>query len=143
MEIKVYPRDHHSIGTLMLHLEWCTKYRYKMFRKEEQKNLCLACIRRTASRNEIKIIEISVMPEHVHVVVQVALSISPSKVLQILKGGSARLFFMKNPKARWRYPKGHLWSRGKFGASLGFINVDVAQEYVRNQEKTFLGNSTL
>ena len=143
MNIKEYPKSHHSIGTMMLHLEWCTKYRYKMFKKDDQRNLCLACIRRAASRNGIGIIEISLMPEHVHVVVQISLSISPSKVLQILKGGSAKLFFEKNPKARLRYPKGHLWSRGKFAASLGFIQVDVAQRYVRNQVEHHRGNSTL
>jgi len=32
-----------------------------------------------------------------------------------------------------RYPRGHLWSPGKFAASLGFIQVDAAKEYVRNQ----------
>jgi putative transposase len=51
-----------------------------------------------------------------------------------LKGGSARLFFRNNPKARLRYPRGHLWSPGKFASSLGFIQVEQAKEYVRNQD---------
>jgi len=93
-----YKHYSHSVGVLMLHLEWCTKYRYKMFRKEEQKNLASACIRRAASLHGIKIIVLMVMPEHVHTEVQVPLSMSPAKVLQILKGLSAKLFFMKNQK---------------------------------------------
>lgn len=56
------------------------------------------------------------------------------RIEQILKGVSSRLFFKKNPKARLRYPRGHLWSPGKFAASLGFIQIDVAKDYVRNQE---------
>jgi len=134
--VNEYEHYSHSVGTLMLHLEWVTKYRYKMFRKEEQKNLVTACIRRAASLHEIKIIEIQVMPEHVHVAVQVALTLSPAKVLQILKGISARLFFMKNPKARLRLPKGNLWSKGKFAASLGFIQVGAAREYIKKQAST-------
>jgi len=47
-----------------------------------------------------------------------------------------------HPKARLRYPKGHLWSRGKFWASLGFIQVEQAREYVRSQ-LAHHGNSTL
>jgi len=42
---------------------------------------------------------------------------------------------MYHPKARLRYPKGHLWSRGKFATSLGFVQIEVVNEYVRNQDK--------
>ncbi|MGB9708357.1 MAG: transposase [Candidatus Pacearchaeota archaeon] len=60
------------------------------------------------------------------------MTMSPSKALHLLKGISARLFFRNHPKARLRYPRGHLWSRGKFAASLGFIQIEVANDYVRN-----------
>jgi len=130
-----YERRSHSVGISMWHFEWCTKYRYKMFAKEEQRNLITACIRRAASMHEIKIIELNVQPEHVHCVVGISLTMTPVKALQILKGVSARLFFMANQKAKLRYPKGHLWSPGKFAASLGFIQLDVAKDYVRNQDE--------
>ena len=90
-----YERYEHSVGVMMLHLEWVTKYRYKMFRKQEYLNIAEACIRRSAFEHKIKIIKLSVMPEHVHCVVQVALSISASKVLQILKGRSSFFSFQQ------------------------------------------------
>ena len=93
--------------------------------------------------HEIRIIEIEVMPEHVHVAVQVALTLSPARVLQILKGLSAKLFFEHNEKARLRYPKGSLWSKGKFAASLGFIQVDVARAYIKKQAEHHRGNCGL
>jgi len=139
----MYEHYQHSVGLMLLHLEWKPKYAYKMFRKEEQKNLCAACIRRAASLHNIKIIVLSVMPEHVHCEVQVSLNISASKVLQILKGLSAKLFFEKNPKAKLRYPKGHLWSRGKFASSVGFVQEEVVRKYIENQEEHHRGNSTL
>ena len=80
-----YQHYEHSVGTIMLHLEWCTKYRYKMFGKEENKNLLCACIRRAASLHEIKIIELNVQPEHIHCIVLVKFNLSVSKVLQLLK----------------------------------------------------------
>ena len=131
---KRYERSSHAVGISMWHFEWCTKYRYKMFRKEEQKNLMAACIRRAASLHKIKINELNVQPEHVHVIVAIPMQMSPAYALQILKGISARLFFGKNHKARWRYPRGHVWSPGKFAASLGFIQISVAEDYVRNQD---------
>ena len=74
------------------------------------------------------------MAEYVHCVVGISLNMSPAKALQVLKGGSARLFFKANMKVRLRYPKGHLWSPGKFAASLGFIQLENAVDYVRNQD---------
>ena len=137
-----YEKYEHSVGKIMLHLEWCTKYRYKMFQKFEYKNLILACIRRAASLHEIKIIEINVQPEHVHCVVSFSFVFSASKVLQILKGISAKLFFQHHEKARLRYPKKHLWSRGKFASSVGFVQLETIQNYVRNQDMHH-GNRTL
>jgi putative transposase len=138
-----YQHYEHAVGTIMLHLEWCTKYRYKMFSKEENKNLLSACIRRAASLHEIKIIELNVQPQHVHCVVLVKFSFSTSKVLQLLKGISSKLFFEHQEKARLRYPRGHLWSRGKFASSVGFVQLDVVRNYVRTQDEHHSGNRTL
>ena len=133
MNVNKYRKVNHSVGVVMLHLEWCTKYRYKMFKKLKYKNLITACIRKSASGNCIKIIEMDVQPDHVHCVVEVSFVMSASKTLQILKGGSAFLFFKFHPKAKLRYPRGHLWSRGKFASTVGFVQLDVVKEYVRNQ----------
>ena len=130
-----YNHYSHSVGVMMFHLEWKSKYGYKMFKKEEQKNLASACIRRAASLHGIKIIVLSVMPEHIHTKVQVPLSMSASKVLQLLKGLSAKLFFEHNKKARLRYPRGHLWSRGKFASSVGFVQEEKVRTYILNQEE--------
>jgi len=131
---KVYERGDHFVGISMWHFEWCPKYRYKMFGKFEYKNLVAGCIRRAASENKIKVMELEVMPDHIHVVVGLPGTMSPSKAMQLLKGRSAFLFFRMHPKARLRYPRGHLWSRGKFWASVGFVQVEEVRDYVRNQE---------
>ena len=133
IKINQYKHFDHGVGVMMLHLEWVTKYRYKIFGKIKYRNLMEACIRRSASRNGIKIIEIDVQPEHVHCVVEV--SFSTSKVFQFLKGSSARLFFEHAEKMRLRYPRGHLWGRGKFASSVGFVQLDVVKEHVKNQSK--------
>ena len=145
IKINQYKHFDHSVGVMMLHLEWVTKYRYKMFGKIKYKNLITACIRQAATKNGIKIIEIDVQPEHVHCIVEVSFSVSVSKVFQLLKGGSARLFFQFHEKARLRDPKGHLWSRGKFASSVGFVQLDKVRDYVRNQSEhhSTYGNSTL
>jgi len=124
-----------SIGNNFKHVQITTKYRYKMFGKQGYLNLITACIRRAASMHEIKIIELNVQSEHVHCVVGIKLNMSATYALQVLKGCSARLFFQFHERARLRYPKGHLWSPGKFASSLGFIQLETAKKYVRNQNE--------
>ena len=141
--VNEYERRAHSIGISIWHFEWCTKYRYKMFKKEKYLNLATACIRRAASLHKMKIVIIEVLSEHVHCEVELSLDMAPSKALQILKGLSSKLFFEHHAKARLRYPKGHLWSKGKFAASIGFVQREVVTEYIKNQKKHHLGNSTL
>ena len=104
-----------------------------MFEKEKYKNLILACIRKAASSHEIKIIEVNIQADHVHCIVEISLNMSPAYALQILKGLSSYFFFRNHEKAKLRYPRRHLWSPGKFAASIGFIQLETAKNYVKNQ----------
>jgi len=53
-------RHSHSIGNNIHHLEWCTKYRYKMFRKERLREYCKDILHMIARRHKIEIIELAV-----------------------------------------------------------------------------------
>ncbi|MFH1917609.1 MAG: IS200/IS605 family transposase [Nanoarchaeota archaeon] len=130
-----YKRVSHMVGVSMWEFEWCPKYRYHMFKKWKYRKLVEACIRRAASLHKIKWIELNVQPDHVQGTAEIPFTMSPSMALQYLKGISAKLFFEHHEKARLRYPKGHLWSRGRFAASLGFVQIEVVNEYVRNQDE--------
>ena len=73
------------------------------------------------------------MPDHVHTAVGIPPTMSVSKALQLLKGTSSRELFKRKPNFRLRYPKGHLWSQGKFYRSVGDTDAETAIQYVRNQ----------
>lgn len=143
-----YSRQPHSVGDSIWHMEWCPKYRYQMFSKFKYKNLAEGCIRKAAHEHKIEIKEINVMPDHLHCIAKIPLTMTPSKALQLLKGRSAYLFFRAHPRARLRYPQGHLWSRGKFASSIGYSDIPTTTRYIQNQEvkhglTSFIGNSTL
>ena len=125
----------HKVGINFWHMNWQTKYRYKMFAKLEYKNLAEACIRKTASKHNIKIHFISVMPDHLHMLVTLPKGMVDEKAMQILKGGSAYKFFKNHPKARLRYPKGHLWSRGGSAVTVGYNQLSDTVLYILNQAK--------
>ena len=131
--INKYQKGNHHVGVSMWEFEWCPKYRYKMFRKWKYRKLAEACIRKAATEHKINWIELNVQPEHVQGTASIPMTMSPSKALQLLKGRSAYLFFRFHEKARLRYPRGHLWGRGKFVSSVGFVQLDKVKDYVRNQ----------
>ncbi|MDI6902711.1 MAG: IS200/IS605 family transposase [Methanocellales archaeon] len=123
----------HRIGQSIYHFEWCPKYRYKMFRREENKKLCEETLRKVAERHNISISELSVMPDHIHVIVEIPTTMSISKAFNLLKGASAYELFRRKPDYRLRYPKGHLWSPGKFYRSIGDTDLETTTNYVRGQ----------
>jgi len=122
----------HSIGQNLYHLEWCPKYRYNMFKREENKKLCEEILRGVAERHKIEITELSVMPDHIHTVVGIPPTMSVSKALQLLKGVSSRELFKRKPHLKCRYPKGQFWSPGKFYRSVGDTDAETVIQYVRD-----------
>ena len=124
----------HKVGVNMHHLEWCTKYRYEMFKQDKYKKLCEEILRETAQRHKIIIRELFVMSEHIHMSVETVPSMSQSKALQLLKGNLSYQLFRAQPKFRWRYPRGHFFSHGAFASSVGYNIVEAVDNYVRNQE---------
>ena len=129
-----YQHKNSAVRESLWHLIFCTKYRYKMFTKIKYKNLVQACIRKMASTHDIEILELEVMPDHVHMLIRLPTTMSISKATQFLKGGSAYLFFRHHEKARLRYPRGHLWSKGKFYTTVGYTDLPSTIDYIRNQE---------
>ena len=103
-----------------------------MFRREENKNLCEEILHEVANRHHINIQELSVMPDHIHAVVEVPSTMSVSQAFHLLKGASARELFKQKPAFRRRYPRGHFWSPGKFYRTVGDADAETVIQYVRD-----------
>ena len=123
----------HRVGQNMYHLEWCSKYRYNMLMKPENKNLCEEILRNVAERHNIELHELSIMSDHIHAVVDIPPTMSVSQALHLLKGASARELFKSKPQFRLRYPRGHFWSPGKFYRTVGDADAETVIQYVKDQ----------
>lgn len=123
----------HKVGVNVHHFEWCTKYRYRMFRQDKYQELCTNLLHEIAANHNITIRELFVMPEHIHMSVEIPPAMSQSKALQLLKGGLSYRLFRANEHFRLRYPKGHFFSPGGLANSTGYNTVDVVDNYVRTQ----------
>ena len=127
--------SNHKVGINYWHFEFTTKYRYKMFAKFKYKNMIEACIRRVCHKHNIEIHILRVMPEHVHMMATLPKGMGDEKAFQLLKGASSYYFFKNHPKARLRYPQGHLWSRGGSAVTVGYNQISDTVKYILEQAK--------
>ena len=105
-----------------------------MFRREENKKLCEDILHDIAKRYHITISEMSVMPDHIHMVVELPMTMSVSQAFHLLKGASARELFKQKPNFRQRYQQGHFWSPGKFYRTIGDADAETVINYVREHQ---------
>lgn len=128
-------RYSHKVGVNFWHFVFVTKYRYKMFGKFKQQKMIEACIRRMAAKHGIIIDELKAMPDHAHMLISLPHNMTDSRALQLLKGGSAFLFFRNHPKSRLRLPRGNLWSAGGCATTVGYTEYNTIKNYILTQEE--------
>ena len=79
-----------------------------------------------------EIIELEVMPDHVHLLVQVAPDTGINNLVAKLKGYTASVLKKEFPELTTRLPA--LWTRSRFIASVGSANLETVKSYIENQK---------
>lgn len=74
--------------------------------------------------------------DHVHVLLFCPPNLSPSKVMQAIKGKTSRKLLMEFRHLHKQYWGRHLWARGYFVVSSGNVTDEVIMEYIRLQDGT-------
>ena len=75
--------------------------------------------------------EQEVMPDHVHLFITAHPKFSPSQIVKIFKGITAKELFEKFPELRKRMYKGtHLWNPGYYCGTMGDVTKEVVMRYI-------------
>ena len=128
-----YRHAGHAVTDLKYHMVWITKYRYQVMRGDVAER-ARELIRQIFAAREVTIIRGAVSPDHIHMLVAAPPQISPSKLVQFIKGRSSRLLQQEFPALRKRYWGQHLWARGYFCASVGAVDEATIRAYIENQQ---------
>jgi putative transposase len=117
------------VHDIKYHFVWITKYRYKVLLgdlavrvRDIIREVCIAC--------DVKILKGVVSKDHVHVLVSAPPGVSPSKIVQLMKGKSSFKIQQEFPEIRKRYWGQHVWARGYFCATAGTITDEMIKEYI-------------
>ncbi|HEY4307920.1 MAG TPA: IS200/IS605 family transposase [Pirellulales bacterium] len=130
-----YRTGSHSRFDLKYHFVWITKYRKPLLVDAVGVRL-RELVREICRTNELEILEGSVSRDHVHVLLSCPPNVSPSKIMQYIKGKSSRKLLMEFRHLQKAFWGRHLWARGYFVASSGNVTDEVIQEYIRQQDGT-------
>ena len=129
-----YRKGSHAVYDIKYHFVWVTKYRYQVLHGDVALRL-RELLRQGCEANGLKILKGSVGPDHVHMLLSCPTTMSPSQIMQNLKGRSSRLLQEEFPGLKKRYWGQHMWARGYFCGTVGEVDQETIAKYIENQGK--------
>ena len=128
-----YIHKSHNVSVLLYHLVCPTKYRRAVLTEKVDVELKKIC-KEIEMRYEIRFLEIGTDKDHVHFLVQTVPTMSPAKLVMIIKSITAREIFKRLKEVKKQLWGGNFWSSGYFINTVGkHGNEETIKKYVKNQ----------
>ena len=137
-----YRSSSHTVYDIKYHFVWITKYRYKILRGKVAFRL-RELLQQGCDVRNIKILKGSIGTEHVHMLLSCPADLSPSEIMQYLKGRSSKLLQDEFPELRKKYRGQHMWGRRYFCGTVGEVDEQTIRNYIENQGKEESDNFTI
>ena len=129
-------RTHHAVYDLKYHLVWIPKYRKSLLLGSIEKRL-KELFYEIAEEHGFEILEMELMPDHVHLFVSAAPRWAPGKIVSTFKAITSKIIFEEFPQVKKKLWGGHLWSAGYYAGSVGDkITAETIKRYIRHQRQT-------
>ena len=113
------------------HVIFCPKYRRKIFVDGIDERL-KETFKDISASHDFEILEMEVMPDHVHLLIDCNPRYGIMECVKDLKWGSAHMFNHEYPEIRKRIPS--IWTRSCFVATVGSVSLDVVKRYIEDQK---------
>lgn len=113
------------------HVIWCSKYRRKVLVEEVGQRL-KELIVGVASELRVDIIEMEIMPDHVHLLLKVDPQFGIHRAVKNIKGKTSRILRAEFISLRTRLPS--LWTNSYFVATVGGAPLEVIKQYIESQK---------
>ncbi|MCD7735692.1 MAG: IS200/IS605 family transposase [Lachnospiraceae bacterium] len=111
-----YKSNNNVVYSCKYHIVWCPKYRRKVLVNGVDKRL-KELIAEVCEKLSIDIIEMEIMPDHVHLLMEVDPQFGIHKAVKQIKGYSSRILRQEFPYLRYRLPS--LWTNSYFVSTVG------------------------
>ena len=126
-----YKTNNNVCYSCKYHVVWCPKYRRKVLVGGVDTRL-KELLLQTAAEHAADIIEMEMMPDHVHLLLEVDPQYGIHKVVKQMKGRSSRILRQEFPWLKSRLPT--LWTNSYFVSTVGGAPLAVIKQYIENQK---------
>lgn len=125
-----YKSNNNVVYSCKYHVIWCPKYRRKVLVGSVAQRL-KELIEQRATEIQADIIEMEIMPDHVHLLIEVDPQFGINQAIRSLKGFSSHTLRKEFPELKSRLPT--LWTSSYFVSTVGGAPLSVIKQYIENQ----------
>ena len=126
-----YKSNNNVVYSCKYHVVFCPKYRRPVLVNGVDVRL-KELITEICERLKVEIIEMEIMPDHVHLLMEVAPQYGIHKAVKQIKGYSSRILREEFPWLKSRIPS--LWTNSYFVSTVGGAPLAVMKQYIENQK---------
>jgi len=128
---KKYKSSNHLVYSCQYHVIFCPKYRRKVLTDGIDERL-KELITEKQEEYGYEVLDMEVMPDHVHLLLDVDPKIGIYSVVTKIKGYTSKKLREEFPALKKRIPT--LWTHSKFISSVGSVTLDVVKRYIEEQK---------
>ena len=126
-----YKSNHNVVCSCKYYVVWCPKYRRKVLANRVDVRL-KELIEETCNENSIDIMEMKIMPDHVHLLMEVDPQFGVHKAVKLIKGRASHALRQEFGWLRSRLPS--VWANSYFVSTVDGVPVSVIKQYIENQK---------
>lgn len=126
-----YYRTAHLVYDCKYHVIFCPKYRRKIL-VNGMDDVVKTSFLNTAADKNFEILEMEVMPDHVHLLISCNPRFGIMNCVRALKHLSAVAMKKYDPTLTQRIPA--VWTRSAFIATVGSVSLETVKQYIESQK---------
>lgn len=126
-----YKSNNNVVYSCKYHVVFCPKYRRSVLVNGVDVRLKELIIE-TCEQFKVEIIEMEIMSDHVHLLLEVDPQYGIHKAVKQIKGYSSRILRNEYPWLKSRLPS--LWTNSYFVSTVGGAPLAVIKQYIENQK---------
>lgn len=131
-----YKSNKNIVYSCKYHVVWCPKYRRKVL-VDGVANSLKELIIEICNINQAELIKLEILPDHVHLLVDVDPQIGIHKLIKRIKARTSRELRSKYPFLKTKLPT--LWTNSYFVSTVGGAPLSVIKQYIENQKTSQRG----
>ena len=126
-----YKSNRNVVFSCKYHVVWCPKYRRKVLVNGVDIRLKELIIQ-TCREIHVDLIDMEIMPDHVHLLIEVDPQFGIHKAVKTLKGRSSRILRQEFSFLKTKLPT--LWTNSYFVFTVGGAPLEVIKKYIESQK---------